>query len=349
MRTTLIEHCAKVDAIREYIKTLKDIAKVPDQHPDEVSAKTFKEFISMPQKRSYDYSLIIITLYGIFESYVEKMMCAYLNSLEKHVHLYNDLPEIMRKSHIDLSTKLIGVNSAKYGKINPNEIIANLHSCLNQLEGEKYQLNIEAFRQHSANFRIDVLREFFNQAGVENIQNYIAQDPDLTSFIRETMGETESKQQLPVTKYFETLEDLVERRNVVAHGSEVDDLLSLDYLDEYAQYIYVLMNSIYNSVLLEFFSIIIEVGSVENLGTPIDVFDNRIVCINSANRLIKVGHILISKNTKGKIRWGSIESIQINGHDVPEVASDQSVDIGMAVSFSAKTTHTYYFYPNNQP
>jgi hypothetical protein len=28
-------------------------------------------FITMPQKRSFDYSLIIVTLYGVFENYVE--------------------------------------------------------------------------------------------------------------------------------------------------------------------------------------------------------------------------------------------------------------------------------------
>lgn len=348
MRATLEEHCAKVTAVREYIKMIKDIANIPIQHPDEQSAKRLKVFLSIPQKRSYDYSLIIITLYGIFESFVEKTVCAYLSALKNQIKIYSQLPEPLRKSHTMLSTKLMGTNSAKYGEVKDNEIIANLNSCLNQSENE-YQLNLNAFRQHSSNFRTEAIRDFFKHIGIDNVDQLIAKDPDLTRFIQSTMGEADITATLPVTKYFEIIEDLVERRNVVAHGSNVDDLLSLDILDEYAEYIFLLMNAIYSSSLQEYYSVMITAGIAKNMGHAIQVYNNRIVCLNSANTLIKIGQVLIGENNKNHLYWGNIESIQINGVDVNEVLPEQAENIGMAVSFSAKDTYTYYLYPNNCP
>lgn len=346
MRATYEEHCAKVGAVREYISKIRDIADMPIQYPNEETAKKLKEFLSMPQKRSYDYSLIIVTLYGIFESYVEKTVCAYLSALKNQIKIYTQLPEPIRKSHTILSTKLMGNNSTKYGEVKANEIIANLHSCLNQDENE-YRLNINAFRQHSSNFRTESIREFFKHAGVDNIDQLIAQNNRLTEFIRSMMGDTGIDSALPVSKYFEIIEDLVERRNVVAHGSEVDELLSLNILDEYAQYIFLMMGAIYNAVLQEFYSVMIDVGIAKSMGSAIKVFDNRIVCLNSANTLIKPGQILIGANNKGQLHWGEIESIQINNSGVEEVLPEQAENIGMAVSFLAKETYTYYLYFNN--
>lgn len=348
MRATYEEHRAKVDAIRDYIKVLRSIADLPGQHPEESSAQALKAFVRVPQKRIYDYSLVIITLYGIFESFVEKMMCAYLNALRSQVHTYAALPDSLKKNHIELSTKLLGTNSTKYGEIKPSDIIANLHSCLNQ-SGDSYQLNVEAFRQHTANFRQDALRDFFNQAGANNIQLYITNDPQLTGFIRTSMGEEESEEGLPVTKYFEMLQDLVERRNVVAHGSEVDDLLSFDLLDQYSEYIALLMSPIYEALLYNFYSILVDTKSVTVLGTPINVFNNSIVCINSANNSIKIGDVIISQNGDGDLDWGSIQSIKIEDACVDEVDPSKAVDIGMAVSFKAKKTFTYFLYPGGNP
>ena len=190
---------------------------------------------------------------------------------------------------------------------------------------------------------------FFNQAGANNIQLYITKDPQLTGFIRKSMGEEESEDVLPVSKYFEMLEDLVERRNVVAHGSEVDNLLSFDFLDQYAEYIKLLLFPIYEALLYDCYSILVHTNSVTALGTPINVFNNSIVCINSANHAIKVGDIIISQNGDGDLNWGSIQSIKIEDSFVEEIDPAQAIDIGMAVSFTAKKTFTYFLYPGGNP
>ena len=93
----------------------------------------------------------------------------------------------------------------------------------------------------------------------------------------------------------------------------------------------------------------ITAGIAKNMGQAIQVYDNRIVCLNSANTLIKVGQVLIGENNKGHLHWGRIESIQINRDNVDEVPSEKAENVGMAVSFYVKSTYTYYLYSNNCP
>ena len=45
MRATIEEHCAKVMAVREYIKMIKDIVELPIQYPDEQSAKELQKLV----------------------------------------------------------------------------------------------------------------------------------------------------------------------------------------------------------------------------------------------------------------------------------------------------------------
>lgn len=191
--------------------------------------------------------------------------------------------------------------------------------------------------------------EFFIQAGAENVQEYITKDSQLTGFIRKTMGEDESEEKLPFSKYFEMLDDLIERRNVVAHGSEVDDLLSFDYLDQYAEYISLLMAPIYEALLYDYYCITIKANTVNTLGLPIKVFNNSIVCINSSHYGIKVGDTLIGMNSQGEIQWGAIQSIEIDGKRVQEVPSLQAVNVGVVVPFKAKDIYTYYHHPEGNP
>lgn len=346
MYATLDEHRKRIYGIRNYIKMTKEIAMIPSQYPEEGAANKLKGFICMPQKRSYDYSLIIVTLYGVFESYVEKIVCAYLLALNKQIKMYNQLPGAICRSHTALSTKLLSVNSSKFGQIKEGEVIANLNSCLNQTDDD-YKLNIDAFRQHSSNFRTDSLREFFKMIGIGNVENRIAQDPSLNAFIQATMGEEGEGGTYPTTKYFEKIEDLVERRNVVAHGSEADDLLSLDILDEYAQYVKLMIDAIYNVLFDEYCSLLVEKSIAKKLGKAIKVYNNQVICINSANNLIKINDIIIGKSVVGKIHWGHIQSLQIDGNDVQEVPVEESKDIGIAVSFHAKDNYEYYLLSNN--
>ena len=362
MRDTYKEYRTKVEEIRKYIATLQQLKKLPEKYlkkfpesdseePIEKELKNLieelKKFVTMPQKRRYDYSLAIIILYGIFESYVEKIMCAYLNMLCSNVQSYSDLPESLRTHHIELSTKLMGTKSLKYRELKPSDIIAKLHSCLSQ-GSNPYQINIEAFTQHSTNFRMDSLHEFFSHIGITNIKLFITKDAELTRFIRTSKGLEADGEPLQDDTYFEKLHDLVERRNQVAHGSEVDELLSLEILDEYAQYISLLLMPIFDCLQASFYSILVEKKLVVCLGVPIRTFkNNTVVCINSNNNTIRLKDTIIAQTGEGSLRWGEIQSIMINSNPVTEVLSTQAADIGMQVDFVAKDTYTYYLFPSD--
>lgn len=67
MELTVEEYCGKIQEVRDYIKKLRDTSTCLENVKNDATVTIFKEYMSLPQKRSYDYSLIIITLYGILE------------------------------------------------------------------------------------------------------------------------------------------------------------------------------------------------------------------------------------------------------------------------------------------
>jgi hypothetical protein len=150
---------------------------------------------------------------------------------------------------------------------------------------------------------------------------------------------------LPSSKYFEILNDLVESRNVVAHGSHVDKLLSFELLNSYAEYILRLIGSIHPCLMDVFFTIMVRKGIAIEIGNPIKVYNKRIVCFNSENKHIRRGYILIGKNSENVCCWGNIESMQLCGQDIDEISEEISEDIGVKVSFTAKDNYTYFLYP----
>ena len=222
--------------------------------------------------------------------------------------------------------------------VTPEELVRNLHSCFD-VASDSYCLNITAFRQHASNFREDSMREFLHNAGICNVDKMISTNKKLKAFLGITSGES-----VPLSKYFEYLKDLVQRRNIVAHGEMEDNILSSAWLKQYIEYISLLMDSIYDAVLDTYYALMIKNGSAKYLGQPIKTFGDSIVGINSKNTAIKVGHILIARNAEGVLYWGKIESMQINNIPTEEVTAEQAVAIGIKTTFKVKQQYNYYIY-----
>lgn len=338
MRSTYEQSKLKLDSLKRYVDNLDTLNWVILKYSQGMFDGKPTLDINLTEKKVYDYSLAIIQLYGIFENFLECIVCAYLSALSKQITLYQNLPETVREHNLSLSAKLLGNNFSKYDSVTPEELVRNLHSCFD-VASDSYCLNITAFRQHASNFREDSMREFLHNAGICNVDKMISTNEKLKAFFGITSGES-----VPLSKYFEYLKDLVQRRNIVAHGEMEDNILSSAWLKQYIEYISLLMDSIYGAVLDTYYALMIKNGSAKYLGQPIETFGDSIVGINSKNTAIKVGHILIARNAKGVLYWGKIESMQINNIPTEEVTAEQAVAIGIKTTFKVKPQYNYYIY-----
>lgn len=311
-------------------------------------------------KKRHDYNSIIISMYGLVEQYIEALMQNYLELLQKIVPSYHDIPVSIINNHIGVSFELIKqTDQSRYRGANTKEkIISRLNSCLT--EPQNYKLNSEAFCQHVANFRSDVIDLLFNKVGLSNIMqrtmknqkfNQLLKDLELDDLHYST--EKGSGQKMKEDKEislneraFYSLNDLADRRNEVAHGVS-SELLGHGILLGYIQFLKTFGETIYDVLLQNLLQKEIRFYGHE-LGKPTDIYkDGHVLCVWSKNAHIKKNDYIAGHNTNEFV-VGRILEIQESEIEVSEISKEKSVEIGIRTNGTFKKSHNVFFLERNK-
>lgn len=208
---------SELKSINEYIYHIELINDLANSKPDEYNSQSFKTFLLNHkkiyiEKKEFEYKAIIISLYGLLEKYVELFLKEYLKSLINIYSNYNDLNQTIINHHFELSLELLKKidSMAKFDNLDKKEILTNLNSCL--VDPENYVLNSDAFLLSSnGNLRHSKICELFGKVDVK-----------LLSLIKKSKTFINSENS---ENTFNTIDELVNRRNDVAHGAEKYDRL----------------------------------------------------------------------------------------------------------------------------
>ena len=145
------------------------------------------------------------------------------------------MDEKIRDNHFELSLKLINTITtreiSKYPHLTKEDVLKKLNECI--VNPSNYQINTEAFVLLSGNLKHNKIVELFKYLNLD-LNNELLKNQDLNNEIgldRITISQT-SKNYL-----YNKINDLVERRNQIAHGSEVLDLLDISTLEPYIQFL----------------------------------------------------------------------------------------------------------------
>ncbi|MBK9283822.1 MAG: hypothetical protein IPM51_05820 [Sphingobacteriaceae bacterium] len=300
-------------------------------------SETLKKF--KLSKLQYNYNSIIISLYGSFERFIENCLITYVDNLNNLVNSYKNLPESILKNHFTLSLSLLNkIEQPKYGgPLTKEDVIKNLHTCININEG--YQLNKDAFAQHTANFRLQVVEESFSHIGINQISQKVLKVESFINYSNTKLGLSESSELIP-NESFQILNDLAEYRNYVAHGitSEIikNDIL-IDYLDFFEAYSSALIEVLRKDLLYRE----LEATGIE-LGEITDVFkDGKVVCFKTNNQIINKGDVLIGKN-KERISKATITKIKLNDKEFDSIDDKDNYEIGAEINDSFKKNYKIY-------
>lgn len=310
-------------------------------------------------KKRYNYNSAIVSMYGLVEQYIKALMHDYLESLQKIVPSYSNLPEHIVNNHVAVSFELIKqTEQSRYrGANTKKEIISKLNCCLST---PQYELNCEAFCQNTANFRSDVVDDFFRKVGISNIMQQTLGNPRFTSLLKD-LGLSELRYDIEKTvdkrkkedrikslqeRAFSFLNDLADRRNEVAHGV-TSDLLDLEILLNYTELLNAFGNSIYDVVLQNLKREEVRfIGS--KIGKPIDVYkDGYVSCLLSNNVQIRKDDSIVAQNDNELIS-GRILEIQEDDIKTDEVSSDRNVEIGLRLDCKIKKTHKLFVIPREK-
>lgn len=217
MQQVFKEFETEIKELREHIFYIKSISNEIDEN-----SKLYS-YISSITKKKFNYKSLIISLYGIVESFSEKFVIKYLENISILISEYPNLKKIIQNKNIYnsalLALKVIEQKSIKYNHLKENEIIENLYSCINN--DNNYILNYDSFTMFSGNLKHQKICDLFTQIGIDL-------NTEFTKKADFNLSNSENQ--------FKKLDELVEMRNEVAHGN-INQLLNPSEIEEYVEFI----------------------------------------------------------------------------------------------------------------
>ena len=353
MKGSITEFNQKISNLISYIEAIeieKDFISQSRRIIEECSRETacgcntLFEKISISCKKIIDYHAVIISLYGAFESFVESICTSYLKRLNEIIPTYESFPDKIKENHIIFSSELIlELHKSKYSSLDQLNIIKNMYDCVNSQS--PFRINCEAFIMHNTNLRPAVLNEIFTRIGINGICNQI-KNTDLFRDYYAKKNDINSEQtasvisKLDLDELFIKINDLIEKRNLVAH-SWIDETVDLNIIKEdYVAFFEVFCNALYH--LLEESISGFEVLFKGKKITIVRIFNKCILCFNNDNAAIRIGGKILIKKTDSSYTYGFIESIEHNHQRIENVRDTENIDIGVKISSKAKDSYEYF-------
>ncbi len=346
MNTISLENFKKeVNQIREYLRHIEYVNAVAscvvvetDNEQIKTSINQLKEHLRSfgRDKQIFEYKAAIISLYGLLEKYVELWIKEYLDSLASVVPEYNQIDEKIRNNHFELSLKLINTimsrQSAKYQHLTKEKILHKLNSCI--VSPKNYQINAEAFVLSSGNLKHKKISDLFNLLNI-NLNDKLMKNESLKREIG--LQNPENKDIL-----YNKINELVERRNEIAHGSETsDNILSVSELEPYIQFLDVYCQAIFE-ILSEEFIKQESKYTFQKIETVIEIFYDKTLYFEIENYTIKVGDMIIIETTKGIFSKKPILDIQLDSVSYPELEISEKTNVEVWVEPKIKKNQTFY-------
>jgi hypothetical protein len=290
--------------------------------------------VSPGLRKTFDYSSMVVSLYGCIEEYVESLVehCAVV--IEQSFDSYMSLPEVLRKHHERLSLKLADQISQGYyrGFDSLPTVIDNLHRCLNN--DQNFRLNVPAFSIHTANIRHNVVRDMFAAISIPNIDSAIELHP-LTVELMYDLGRSRRDSHF-------YLNDLADRRNLIAHGERPSDVISASMMQEYFRATRVFGEALFEGALLGVLEFALP-SFAASIGSPTRTFNsNRVVCFETPAQItLQLGDRLLWRSQQ-KWKMARLETIQIDRVEHASAFCPPGTRVGLGISAHGSSGAEYF-------
>lgn len=291
------------------------------------------DLITIENNSTINYNAIIISLYGCFENFIDNILVDFLEIIATLGIEYDKLKKAILTNHERLVGNFLS-NSNRYKnyELTTKEIINRLNSCLNNQQD--FKLNSRILITHGGNLNFDTVNNLFNQIGIQNIWHKIKQTKKFKEYYKKTKNilEDESIEELFKNNkndnlLFNIINDLVERRNSVAHSWEEENRISFEEIkEEYIPFLKVISEVIYRILIEEIYEYLFNNNKLFKIEKIYKLYNNQILCINSGESCInKFDYIYVINSHQKKLF--NIQNMQINNKDVNKCNKQEDIGI----------------------
>lgn len=313
----------------------------------------------------YLYNLSIISLYGLFEQFVENQIEGYVKLITLASRKYTFLPKKMQDMHCDLTLKYAQKNlDDKYVEAEVKSklhrsLIVSLYQSLG-LELDDFSLVEKVYSNHTSNFRFDLITTLFSNIGVERVIDKTLSFDGFSDFYKDFFGLDDGAGHSEIiSKLAEEILELVQRRNRIAHGEIEDDMLNYQFLQEKCTFFDKLCEGLYRVVdrayTYHLKEIEIIISKAFEFSIPTNIFDRSSVFgfaiknldNEKKNKLIYEGQVVYLKSKeKEVIEKHTIESIVLNKNECDIFETTDSFEFGIKLEnlVDIKSFKGYLFY-----
>lgn len=283
-------------------------------------------------QRRFAYIGCISALYSSFENFAERVALRFCEMLlARPSNLSPEQMSSLRRRYVHNASALLSqsLGVGRYRDITNLDVAKSLASCLDD-STSSFDLLLELIALHSSNLRWDSLCELFHWA-VPDLQNMIRRSDAVQGWGSRT--DNVSERTLPDILRNE-LDDLVERRNEVAHRAIPDEIQSYERLLAKVDFIDVISLGLVASLASLILGVSIENGETVSLGTPSEFFQKkRIVVISPLESPVSEGDCILLPGSSAT-RWGHVLEIQVDNNRVSEAPA--GVEVGLLLDFEAR-------------
>lgn len=189
-------------------------------------------------ERQFEYKSFIISLYGYLELFIESVIAEYIDEIKKLLSSYNDLDTKTRDHY--RKEMLAMYNRRKTPKIahlTDGFISENLYKTLQK---GAMEIMPEAFYQSGGNYNFGEISQSFKALGITEFVNEIKLYDPLKSYFNSLHYPANASSEV----LFQKLDDLVVRRNEIAHGYNKENRLSNTVILQYKDFIKVFCETV---------------------------------------------------------------------------------------------------------
>lgn len=231
LAVSLLAFKKQINAISSHIGTANNIIELLsllNNNGNELSQEIMKKreeiLNSLTNEKVFNYRANIISLYGHFEHFIEEIVKEYVKELNSVCITFQDYHPDIKKSYFDnwkiLSERL---EWPKFNYLDEKTLIKNLYETIIDNHNK---ILAECFIQNGGNYRHKIISEVFIKLGLKDFSSKLQKYPPLSSYFQERGLDS-----LEVKDLFRNIDDMVDRRNEIAHTAADNIISPKDYLE----------------------------------------------------------------------------------------------------------------------
>ena len=287
------------------------------------SAKTANEktntiIQSWTNERIFNYRSNIISIYGSFEQFIESSIKEYVKELLKVCSSFSELDDAIQNKYIEKWKALHGkLHYSKFNAITSNYMVESLYKS--QIEN-KNEVIAECFLLNGGNYKHKEIMESFSNLGVSDIRMSLEHYEPLASHFLKNGFDNYAK-----------IDELVERRNEIAHGANSGELLSedivLDYVDYVAKYACSMTAYLNDQILSHMWLLRKALGIYK----PTNIYSRKsIVEFSVKDLLLKTGMDFLIKRSKDfypRYIFGTLPKFRVKNMSIPDSQIEEKQEL----------------------